>query len=291
MKKKRFAAAVLAMIILIGAPACSTHSDTQPPNSASGAASEYQGSDTSEIIGSSGKSENSSAGKPGSSGSPGSSTAISGTGSSGKAGTSSAGRTGNSRSPGGPGTTGTGSSGKTGSSSAGRAGSTGASSGGSGTSGKPVSSKPTSSATASKPASTKPASSKPESEPSGSSSKPASSSKPKTAYDKPYDIDQIRADMIAYGKSRGMTYTPSLYVKNVPPDYPSNGGYHFPLDTRTDIVDGQNFKQYCRDDLDYLLEEAAIYEPKAKPSDIGFNAVLLPLAGFPGDYFVFVVYG
>lgn len=88
-----------------------------------------------------------------------------------------------------------------------------------------------------------------------------------------------------------MTYTPSLYVKNVPPDYPSNGGYHFPSDTRTDFGTAEQFKQDCKDSLDFLLEEAAIYEPKAEPSDIRFNAVLLPLAGFPGDYFVFVVYG
>jgi hypothetical protein len=120
---------------------------------------------------------------------------------------------------------------------------------------------------------------------------PASSAAPKTAYDKPYDINQIRADMIAYGQSKGMVLESSFYVQNVPPDYPSNAGYQFPSDTRYDFSTAAQFKKDCRDSIDGLIAFAQASEPNVKPSDIRFNVVLLPFQDDPGNYFVFVLYG
>ncbi len=112
-------------------------------------------------------------------------------------------------------------------------------------------------------------------------------SKPKTAYDRPFDATKIRNDMIAYGESKGLILNTSLWVKS---DFSTNAGYDPGMDTR-DVDNSTLFAQFCKDDIDNTIAGIKVTEPTAKNSDISFNVVLLPISGSPGDYYIFVLYG
>lgn len=113
-------------------------------------------------------------------------------------------------------------------------------------------------------------------------------SAPKTAYDRPFNISQIRSNMIAYGKSKGMQLDTSLWVKS---DFSTNCGYFPPMNTAQDVSNATQFAQGCRDDIDYTIDALQASEPNGKVSDIRFNIVLLPNSKSPGDYIIFVLYG
>lgn len=110
----------------------------------------------------------------------------------------------------------------------------------------------------------------------------------KTAYDRPFDANQIRNDMIAYGQSKGMRLDTSLWVKS---DFSTNAGYDPPTDTSQDVYEGDRFKKSCQEDIDATIAGIKVTEPTAKNSDIGFNIVLNPKPSSPGNYYIFVLYG
>jgi len=112
-------------------------------------------------------------------------------------------------------------------------------------------------------------------------SEPAKPTQPKTAYDKPYDITQIRNDMIAYGKSRGMQYTESLNITNAAYDFP--GG--------TADCCNANLKKESQENVEYVIKELLQLQPGTKITDIRFNVEIQPDPYNSGEYLLYVPYG
>lgn len=107
-------------------------------------------------------------------------------------------------------------------------------------------------------------------------------------YVRPFDIEAIRADMIAYGIERGMHYDESVNL--------DNAGWSSPMGT-----DGFSTPDYCmermpgrcREEIDWVVNHT--YEMGCVPDDCSFNVIIERWDnpyGRPGDidYLIYVPY-
>lgn len=103
-------------------------------------------------------------------------------------------------------------------------------------------------------------------------------------YARPFDVETIRNDMIAYGQECGLILDESLNIDNAAWFSPINTRWY---DNSTD--DADIFVKNCHEDIDSLIEFFA-YEGTS-PDRVLFNVQIVEIPEYPGEYRIYVPYG
>lgn len=104
-------------------------------------------------------------------------------------------------------------------------------------------------------------------------------------YARPFDVETIRNDMIAYGQERGLVLDESLNIDNAAWSSPDNTRW---WTDENDVYYGTKY-QACLAEIDCLIDFFA-YEGTS-PDRVLFNVQIIEIPEYPGEYRIYVPYG